>query len=213
MRITIFDFETSGLEKKKLINLKTYKSCERAVQLCVLSYDTVEEKELERLNYIFKIDGKVLSEENIAIHGITNEQMNEEGVSFASAFENIMPLFEEADLVVAHNVEFDKKFLKIELFHLFADGDRDILRSWIEKVDNFNYYCTMTNSTDLCKLSFEIAMPWHKEGQYKYPQLKELHSFLFEDEDINSAMRFHDAESDVLVCLKCFLKLKSLSDR
>ena len=58
--------------------------------------------------------------------------------------------------------------------------------------------CTMTASTDYCKLPGNYG--------YKWPTLQELHSILFGTNYEDA----HDALEDVKICAKCFFKLKEL---
>jgi hypothetical protein len=68
-----------------------------------------------------------------------------------------------------------------------------------------NYYCTMQESVDLCAI--EVL---NKKGElyYKFPKLIELHEKLFQTQPKN----LHNSLNDVLVCLRCFYKLKFDAD-
>ena len=51
-------------------------------------------------------------------------------------------------------------------------------------------YCTMMSTTKLCKLN-------------KWPKLEELHRFLFKED----AKGLHNSMIDVIVCLRCYIKV------
>ena len=86
---------------------------------------------------------------------------------------------DKCDLIVGHNLHFDVTVLKAEC-----------LRNQIPFELTKPTYCTMKSTTKLCGLG-------------KYPRLGFLHEFLFHEE----AENLHSSMIDVLVCIRCYMKL------
>jgi hypothetical protein len=82
-----------------------------------------------------------------------------------------------------------------------GENMRDTLRRGIDNITNVkSIYCTMKESVDLCSIERE-----NRRGKYfKYPTLTELHNKLFGVIPKN----LHNSLNDVLISLRCFLKLK-----
>ena len=60
-----------------------------------------------------------------------------------------------------------------------------------------DHYCTMKETTDLCKLP-------GRYGNYKWPKLQELHKHLFGENFVGA----HDAMFDIKATMRCYYKLK-----
>ncbi len=129
------------------------------------------------------------------INKITNEYCKERGKPLKEVMLKIKELIERADVLVAHNYEFDLDVLKGEFGKINAD--KDIFTT----LETIKYHDTMMESTDFCKLP-----PHPGYTGYKFPRLAELHRILFGC-DFEGA---HNALSDTLACKKCFFELKRL---
>ena len=94
-------------------------------------------------------------------------------------------MINKAQLMVAHNLMFDKFISRIAArrFSLLTD-DKD---KWWK---SFPGFCTMRETTELCKL------PGGRGGQFKYPKLTEAHSHIFG----HSFDGAHNALADVTAC-------------
>jgi DNA polymerase-3 subunit epsilon len=134
-----FDTETTGIpvwgvpseseEQPHLVSL--------AAILC--DGETGEVK--EDLNVIIKPDGWVIPAETIEIHGITNEQAMDEGISEIEALERFMGLIAKSGLRVAHNTTFDNRMIRIALKRYLPDLIPDDV--WKDKS---KYFCTLLKS-------------------------------------------------------------------
>jgi len=102
----------------------------------------------------------------------------------------VLPPFLEAvrkaDLLVAHNIEFDRNVLRAEVIRLGLDDPLRRART----------FCTQVKSTEFC------AIP----GNYgfKYPRLPELHAKLFGAPQAEA----HEVAADIRTCAKCFFELR-----
>ena len=70
--------------------------------------------------------------------------------------------------------------------------------------DQTNFYCTMRESVDLCKIEKENS----RGTYYKFPTLTELHKHLFAVEPKHLHNSFHD----ILCTIRCFVKMKYNQD-
>lgn len=182
MKILVFDFETTGLIPPTPFLLCRPEICEEmphAVQFAFSMLDTsAENANVVNFNFYLKVPVPI---ENAQIHGVT-KAMSDEGRDFAEAFAVFLELYETCDKLVAHNIDFDVRVLRIECFR------RDINF----KVDDRKLYCTM----------LEGAKIW---GHKKWPKLVELYNHFYGE----SLASLHDASVDVKACLRCYGALTS----
>ncbi len=181
-----FDTETTGLPKNYQAPLDDFSNWPRLVQLAWSLYD-FSGQHWESVNYIIKPDGFVIPEEATKIHRISQEQALAEGVPIKKAMEHFYQEVSRVEYLVAHNIDFDEKILGSELLRNKLSVNAGLV----------NKICTMKRSADVCQIS-------NGRGGYKWPNLTELHVYLFA-KDFSEA---HDALVDVKACANCFFELK-----
>jgi len=220
MKVMVFDTETTGLPKymKHTPNQSNLDNWPHIVQLSYIIYDTDTNQVLNITDHIIRVpDGVQITEENSAIHGITQE-ISRQGIPLNVALDEFMVDFDNVDLIVAHNIEFDKKMLMVELYRANleraeAEGAGERLnsaggsrRSYILCVDkiqtSIKYACTMQEGIDLCNIKAFTKI--EKKEYIKWPTLAELCQHLFNYEPKN----LHNSLNDVAICLRCFLKMR-----
>ena len=196
MKVLVFDTETTGLPTEKNASIIDTEKWPYIVQLSYIYYDTVEKTTIDCRDYIIKIPNNVtISPESIAIHRITPEISDDEGVSIKAVLDKFNACLQDCDVVVGHNISFDKRLVMVESMrhkmkqHFTTTGVR------------VPEYCTMKNSVDLCKIPVTS-----KEGEvyFKYPNLSELHQHLFKSVPDG----LHNAMTDVLACLRCYVVME-----
>lgn len=120
------------------------------------------------------------------IHGITQEIAEERGIPLGDALALFDAMAERATTAVCHNTGFD--FVAVEAeFHRLG---------WTHNLPE-KRICTMRSTTQLCELPGKFGFKW--------PQLQELHQFLF-GEGFDGA---HDALNDVRATARCFRELQA----
>ncbi|PJI09015.1 MULTISPECIES: 3'-5' exonuclease [Clostridium] len=175
MKMIFFDTETTGLMPGSI---------------CQLSYilvDTdVKPNKTIGENFFFSVDYIEPSAEKV--HGFSVDDLYKlsSGKSFEDSLENLLPDFLNADIFIGHNVNFDLKFMKHELFQC-------------KKPFNPKHiFCTMNYYKGICKIL-------NNHGNYKKPRLEEVVNFLGIDESYINRMsqkyfeedgNFHDARFD-----------------
>lgn len=171
--VLYFDTETTGL---------------RPGQICQLSYILQDKKGIVAKNFFFSVDSVEYGA--FLVHGLSVEKLKElsKGKRFCDFFDEIDLDFANANLIIAHNVNFDTSFMRKEY--------ENLSKTFYMNKD----FCSMKKSTPICKL------PRKSGVGYKYPKLNELCEFLditsneicnFSNEIFDSNCGYHDARFDV----------------
>jgi len=203
MKVLIFDVETTGL-LPKIIKTEDIDSYPNIIQLSYILFDTDKNVLLDYFdNYIIQKRHTKIPIEVTRLTGI-NKEMCLSGVTMITGLEKIYSAMNEAECIVAHNIEFDSRMLFIELMRnkpyieeKMIDGKIFDIIKLIER----NNYCTMKNGINICKI---VAKSKDGKEYYKWPKLLELYKKLFDKEVDN----LHNSLVDTLVCLRCCLKMK-----
>ena len=192
MKKIIFDTETTGLN--------AYEN-----QIAQLSYIIVDKEfNIENAkNFYFTVD--FMEEDASRVNGLDEEilQKLSGNKRFRDFAEEIYKDFLSVDVLVAHNLDFDLRFLMKEFRRLDFDIDR--LR------ENKKYFCTMEYYTEVIGIE-------HYYYGYKYPKLEEVIYYLdIEDGDIEEKTKevfkcdevsYHDSRFDVIATLDAYKKVQ-----
>ena len=209
MRFLIFDTETTGLPNTKILNPDTLHLWPHIVQFSYVIYDDIQNDIVQSKDYIIKMDNTVIiSEESINIHGITNELSQLKGITIQHVLNVFFSDLKTVDILVGHNVSFDINMVKIELLriiylnHFISHKDRLNVKHNLHYLTNFqNICCTLQESIEFCDIK---SVDRYGNTYKKWPKLLELHQKLFE----SSPNNLHNSFNDILVTLRCFIKLK-----
>jgi DNA polymerase III epsilon subunit-like protein len=208
MRLLVFDTETTGLPQSKFIAPSTLHQWPHIVQFSYVIYDTSLNDIILTKDYIIKLpDSILITEESSKIHGITNEKSAKTGVHINDVLSEFFYFLRGVDVLIGHNVEFDINMIKIELLRIINNSDLTQEQIKFYKYElyfltNFkNISCTLKDSIKFCNIQLI-----DKNGKtfLKYPKLIELHEKLFN----KSPSNLHNSFNDILVTLRCFMKLK-----
>ena len=206
MLVLVFDTETTGLPQTKSQEIAALHLWPYIVQFSYILYDTETHNIIKSFDKIIKLtDGKTIPQESTNIHRITNEISQKYGISIEEVIEEYMGDMQTANLVVAHNAQFDINMLKVEIKRMYLNETNMFKKRMYGHFNEYlefttKYYCTMNKTIDLCNLK-QIS----KNGKEynKYPRLSELHEHLFKQ----SLTNLHNSFNDVAVCLRCYYKL------
>jgi len=144
---------------------------------------------VETRDFILKPDDFQITPEASAIHGITQERASAEGVERRPVFVDLAFRVLYADLVVGHNIAFDRNVIEAE----FIRNGIGTRFGW--QID------TMTETIDFVGLAGRYGKP-------KWPKLTELHEKLF-GEAFDGA---HSALADIEATARCFWALAGRPD-
>jgi DNA polymerase III epsilon subunit-like protein len=207
MKIITFDTETTGLPKIKMITEKTLHLWPHIVQFSYVIYDNETNNVLKTVDHIVKVpDSVVITEENSNIHGITDTMSKTSGQDIKDVLTEFMEDYNNADIIVAHNMEFDFNIIKVELMRQIYDDNQTTLQKEqvTQKLNTLKtskkLCCTMQESVELCNIK---ALTRDGKEYVKFPSLSELHKHLFSV----VPKKLHNSLNDVLICLRCFYKM------
>jgi len=134
--------------------------------------------------------GEPISEEMTAIHGITTEKMEAEGIPPTQMLSDFFAMVDRADEVVGHNVGFDLRMVRIQSARHLGD-------KWECPKPTF---CTCTEAKDIVK------SPAKTRGKFKKPNLTETVKHFF-GEDLDGA---HNAMVDTTACRRIYFAIKEM---
>lgn len=194
MRILFFDTETNGLPHVRKAPVRLVENWPRIVQIAWQIVDITETSCFPQpiLSHILRQDPtSTWDAGSERIHGISKERTETEGRLGKDVCAEFVEDALHADVIVAHNLEFDKPVVLAECIRNGLGVDW-----WPTKE-----FCTMKHTTPLLKLPTKYSKP---HDPYKYPSLKEMAHYLF---GTTESFAFHTAGGDVECVVKCFLEL------
>lgn len=133
-----------------------------------------------------------------AIHGIS-EMEARHGVDPATALRELATALRSVNLVVAHNLAFDKDIIRAAGYRV---GIQDLWPHGLREL------CTMRATTSIVALPATAKQALYPElGPYKAPRLNELYTWLYgRVYDLSGAV-LHTAKSDVDCLVQCMAEL------
>lgn len=232
VKVLVFDTETTNIPPllpgqnwnerndygKKLLDHKhidlwqeVLHSWPHIIQFSYIFYDSENPKDAKIFNKYIDItndDKIIISEGSMAIHHITKEKIagmpSSQKTSIKNALHEFLEDIKNADILVGHNVEFDRKMIVAELLHISEDVSMIM--------DDSKFACTMIDTTEICKLQIKIDYKDKRTGELKSfykiksPKLTEAYKHYFGYEPNPESL--HDAIADVILCLRIFIKYK-----
>lgn len=175
-----FDTETTGLVNWSVpFDQQTI----RMVQLGMILTDN-DLNTLQEVGLIIYPDNYAIPEQASNIHGITTDIARFCGISSEMACNLFHKLSQKASMYIGHNIKFDKAVIASEMR----------CHSPIKYQEQVTY-CTMLESTSICKLKGTRG--------YKWPKLSEAYQYFF-NETLHDA---HDALTDVRATVRIYKEL------
>ncbi len=198
MKILVFDTETTGLPEKN-VSIYDHNKWPYIIQLSYIFYDISNNISVIKDDYVYIRPEVEISEASYEKHGITRELLNDKGVNIRTAMHDFNRFLNIADIVVGHNISFDKRMIFVECI-------RNRIEQKFTKYEGNNKiskaeYCTMKNTVELCDLYYET-----KTGKQfkKNPTLSELYKKLFPQAVLPDNL--HNSIIDVAVTIRCYMK-------
>jgi len=232
VKILAFDTETSDrapyipgtttwINSKRLLSIKDLKrensmwstlltKWPHIIQLAYILYDTENPAAKTKIfnKYIDIEEDVKISEESLAIHHISKDKIQKMESKDRSKIQDALKEFLEdvqiADVVVGHNVAFDRKMIVSELLRLTKEkpnkdfDDENI----IEMMTNKKFKCTQEITRPLCKLKSKKGPNKKEYYKYKTPKLIEAYEHFFGC--IPKLELLHDALIDAIICLRVY---------
>ena len=195
LTILFFDTETNGLPKDRNGLTTNTENWPYILQISwsIISCSSERFDVLEQqTHYIEFPEGVPFDTEAAKIHKI-EEAVVRSAVPSREVLEKFRKAAQASDVIVAHNLAFDKSVLWASYYRLNSQETF----SWWPTHD----YCTMIATKNLIKLPSKYAKP---NDLYKLPRLVELYRWLFNKEPEGN---LHSADADVAVLITCFREL------
>ena len=204
MKILVFDTETTGLQERGA-SIYDKSKWPYIIQLSYILYDISNNSASIKNNYIKIHTSVAISQESFNIHNISREILDEQGINIVDALKEFNKYLKTCDIVVGHNISFDKRMIFVECFrHAVAQYFTHYEDN--KKIDKPEY-CTMKNTAHYCKLE---RLSKTNELYIKNPKLSELYLILFPNETLPTNL--HNSLVDVAITLRCYLKYVNNSD-
>ena len=180
-KVLFVDTETNGLPRDFIKPVTDTDNWPRLVQISWVITNS-DCNALKRRAYYIRPEGFHVKSSVLNPCAIPEETLIKEGVPLFDALKEFSDDLVSVDLVVGHNIRFDKSVIQAELIRL----------SLPDAFEGKRTYCTMIGSKSLCQII-------GRHG-FKYPKLQEFYHYIF-NKDFEGA---HDASNDVEATLKCF---------
>ncbi len=192
MKILYYDTETTGLPNRN--RALDYPSQPYLTQLGFL-LEGDDGEVIDSCDTLVKPYGEkwAISPQAQAITGITREMCEEKGQPIEEVLDFFVDCAFDADLLVCHNVAFDRLLLQIQAKRLAPD-----MESTSTIFEGCPHICTMLAATPICKLPKK-----DKRVGYKWPKLEEAIMHFF-GEKLDGA---HDAMVDITATRRLFRHL------
>ena len=183
LKALIFDTETTGMvQRRRPIE---HPSQPHLIQLGMLLVDIHSWEPRARHSMLVKLpEGQKIDPGAREAHGISEEDCAAFGVPLMVAGSLFNQCCVQADLIVAHNLEFDQSVMLTALYRLGGKPSR---------MEGKRLICTKEDSTDVLKLP-------GKYDSYKWPTLAEAYQYFTGQELVGA----HDALVDTEACLQVF---------
>ena len=181
----VFDTETTGLPKSWGLPLTMWP---RMVEFAAVKFEDGQPIS-QTVRFVVKPQGYYIPDSSTQLHGISHSKAMIEGIPILEGLQIIDEFFKDADRIIAHNSDFDKKIVAREQIAAgvkgpYLDEDKRI-------------FCTKSRSTGILKLKKT------KGGGFKWPSLAELCNYC-EVENYDA----HSALSDTMATYECYLSMR-----
>ena len=145
--------------------------------------------------FLVKPNGWTITPGAFEKHGISMEMLEKDGIDIKDAVNITEELINDADVIVAHNYEFDKNIISTE----FARNGKDYFKLVAGKYQD----CTQKLASTITAIDPTPAMIAKGKGPFKSPKLIEAYEFFFPGETFDG----HDALNDSMACQRIYFRI------
>ena len=203
LTILLLDTETNGLPKNRFAPPSEFDAYPAILQLSWAVYRV----EGMRLTSVSSRDIGVALDPEIPwdtgaakIHGITEVEARH-GTPAVDALTDLAAALRTVDVVVAHNLAFDKPVIRAAGYRT---GVAELRQLW----PDIKEFCTMKATRDLVQIPATAAQAKYADlGQFKAPRLNELYAWLYGHVYDISGATLHSAKSDTHCLAQCITGL------
>lgn len=193
MKILFYDTETTGLpNRNRDLYFKTQPYVAQLAYLLDEDGEVLEERDVLVQPYD---EHWVMNPISLSIHGKTRE-MCETGVTLPEMLDDFIDAITEADVLVCHNVAFDRLIMQIQAAKIDKEMDTYTI------FEGKPHVCTMLSALPICKIPPKDG----RKNSFKWPTLQETHKHFF-GEEFDGA---HDALADITATRRCWIELANI---
>ncbi|MCB1504281.1 MAG: 3'-5' exonuclease [Hyphomicrobiaceae bacterium] len=165
---------------------------------CLIDLDTKDI--IETLDVIVRPDGWEIPEEATEVHGITTAQALADGIPEVEAVEQLLAMWQRAEVRIGHNESFDARIIRIATKRYFDEGTQEAWKAGKEAAE-----CTAKLSTKILQLPPTEKMKRARRFHFKTPNLTEAYGF-FTGVELENA---HSAMADTLACAEVYFGVQA----
>lgn len=198
MLILAYDTETTGLVRGTDY---TNPNNPYLAAVAMVLYDTDAHRIIASFNTAILPEGWTMPADAAAVNGLSDEYLTAVGIPARVAVPTILTIAAKAELLVAHNAEFDRKIIAAALWrYLISEEPENTNHAVVEHWLNIPTFCTM-------KESKSVVGALTVNGKLKSPKLIEAYKHFFGRE----LDRAHSANADTVAVLEIYLALQENS--
>jgi len=204
LTILLLDTETNGLPKNRFAPPSEFNAYPAILQLSWAIYrvDGLRLTSVQSRDIGIALDPTIPWDTGAAkIHGLSEAEARH-GTSAYDALTELATALRAVDVVVAHNLAFDKPVIRAAGYRT---GVAELRQLWPV---NIKELCTMKATKDLVQLPATAAQAKYADlGPYKAPKLNELYAWLYGHVYDISGATLHSAKSDTHCLAQCITGL------
>jgi len=198
--ILAFDTETTGLFPVKK-STYTMEEMPFITQLSFILYDKKNKVILQRFNQYIRIPKEITITPFITnLTGVTREKCDN-GVHIRDALQAFWMAYNQCDVVIAHNIDFDRRMIEIELIrnsYILVDiRSMSMFNPTYNYINGIQEICTGNLGRNICNIH---SISQNGKTYKKMPKLSELYEYLFKTPLLGAHNSMYDTEA----CLKCY---------
>jgi DNA polymerase III epsilon subunit-like protein len=203
LTILVLDTETNGLPKNRFAPPSEFDAYPAILQLswAIYTVDGMRLTTVSRRDIGVALDPEIPWDTGAAkIHGITEVEARY-GTPAKEALTDLAAALRTVDVVVAHNLAFDKPVIRAAGYRT---GIAELRQLW----PTIKEFCTMKATRDLVQIPATAAQAKYADlGQFKAPRLNELYAWLYGHVYDISGATLHSAKSDTHCLAQCITGL------
>ena len=240
IRVLVLDTETTGKlpKHRKGTPFPPSEAYPYITQISWIIYNVERDFVEETFDSYIQVSQEIsITEEITRITGVTREILDKKGKPLTPVLLALYRAYLKCNCVIAHNMSFDSQVIRQEIYRNkdaiyqmvgpeITSQIRGLFTKAFNQLHEIELVCTMMSSIELCSIEFAptalqvlattaleqagVPIPAPaKPTQKKFPTLTELYTKLFEQ---SVPENMHNSIIDVLVCLRCFLKLRGFHE-
>lgn len=198
--LLFYDTETSGLPDFRAPSEAPHQP--HIIQLAAIVLDEYS-NEVRTMNRLIKTDGLILDKKISELTGITQEQLDAEGLEPEKVMAEFSAMAEGVETYIGHNESFDARMVRIMYKKLGLD---ELAEAWEDR----QTFCTMNAAAPIVNLPPTPRMLAASFNKPKAPKLEEAYRFFHDGQNFDGA---HDALNDVRATISVYYELMKLEEQ